>query len=73
MHYAISSINAVLVNLLATAAFNHHANLTCMIATLPKVQHECSLGELLVKAAFLHHGNEGHDALKHYVVRKGLT
>ena len=33
---------------------------------------ECSLGELLARAAFMPHDNQGHDVLIHYVVLKGL-
>ena len=34
---------------------------------------ECSTGELLGKAAFMHHVDKGRDALNHYVALKGLT
>ena len=33
---------------------------------------ECITGELLARAAFMHHANQGHGALKHYTVLKGL-
>ena len=33
---------------------------------------ECSTGELLAKAAFMHHIDKGHSTLKHYVALKGL-
>ena len=34
---------------------------------------ECSPGELFARAAFMHHDNQGHDALRHCAVLKGLT
>ena len=34
---------------------------------------ECSPGEILARAAFMYHGNQWYNALKHYAVRKGLT
>ena len=34
---------------------------------------ECSTGELLARAAFMHHDNQGHDALLHHAVLKGLS
>ena len=33
---------------------------------------ECSTGELLARAAFTHHDDQGHDALMHYAVLKEL-
>ena len=33
---------------------------------------ECSPGELLTKAVFMHHGDQWHDALRHHAVLKGL-
>ena len=33
---------------------------------------ECSTGELLARAAFMHHDDQGHDALRHYAVSKEL-
>ena len=33
---------------------------------------EWSNGELLVKAAFMHHDDQWHTALKHYATSKGL-
>ena len=32
----------------------------------------CSTGELLTSAAFMHHDDQGHDALGHSAVLKGL-
>ena len=34
---------------------------------------ECWTGELLPRAAFMHHDNQGHDALMHYAALKGLN
>ena len=34
---------------------------------------ECSTGELLIRSAFMHHDDQGHDALRHDAVLKGLT
>ena len=31
------------------------------------MMHECSIGELLTRAAFLHHDDSGHDTVKQYV------
>ena len=36
------------------------------------MMHECSPGELLARAAFMHHVDQGHDALMHHAVLKGL-
>ena len=33
---------------------------------------ECSTGELLTRAAFMHYGDQEHNALKHYAALKGL-
>ena len=33
---------------------------------------ECSTGELLTRAAFMHYDDQGHDALRHDAVLKGL-
>ena len=33
---------------------------------------ECSTGELLARAAFMHHDDQGHDALRHDAALKGL-
>ena len=33
---------------------------------------ECSTGELLARAAFMHHDDQGHDALRYHSVLKGL-
>ena len=33
---------------------------------------ERNTGELLTTAAFMHRDDQGHDALKHYVILKGL-
>ena len=33
---------------------------------------ECSPGELLARAAFMHHDNHGHAALMRYAILKGL-
>ena len=32
---------------------------------------ECSTGELITRATFTHHDNQGHTALKHYAALKG--
>ena len=32
---------------------------------------ECSTGELLTRAAFMHHDDQGHDALEHHAVLGG--
>ena len=42
---------------------------SCMVGMM----HECSIGELLTGAAFMHHNDKGHDALKHYAALKGLS
>ena len=34
---------------------------------------ECSPGESLATAAFMHHDNKGNNVLKHYVALKGVT
>ena len=34
--------------------------------------HQRSTGELLTRAAFMHHADQGSDALKHYAALKGL-
>ena len=34
---------------------------------------ECSTGELFARAAFMHHDDQGHNALKHHVALKGLV
>ena len=36
------------------------------------MMHECSTGELLTRVAFMHHDDQGHDALIHYAVLEGL-
>ena len=66
MWYALSGHDA-LVSLPVRAAFMHHAEPSGMnqphrIGTI----HECSPGELLARAAFMHHDHEGHNVLKHY-------
>ena len=33
---------------------------------------ECSTGDLLARAAFMHHDDQGHSALMYYTVLKGL-
>ena len=33
---------------------------------------ECSTVESFARAAFMHHNDQGHDALRHYAVLKGL-
>ena len=33
---------------------------------------ECSTGELLARDAFMHHDDQGHDALMHHAVLSGL-
>ena len=33
---------------------------------------ECSTGELLTRAAFMHPDEQGHDALRHHGILKGL-
>ena len=33
---------------------------------------ECSTGELLASAAFVHHDDQGYDAFRHHAVLKGL-
>ena len=37
------------------------------------VMHECNTGELLAKAAFMHHADKRHDVLKQYVTLTGST
>ena len=37
------------------------------------MMHESSPGELLARAAFMHHDDQGHDALRHHAVLKGLA
>ena len=39
---------------------------------LNPVMHECSNGELFARAAFMHHDDHGHYALRHAAVLKGL-
>ena len=34
---------------------------------------ECSTGEVLARAAFIHHDNQEHDALRYHAVLKGLS
>ena len=34
--------------------------------------HECSPGELLARAVFMHYADKGHSELKHYTTFKGL-
>ena len=34
---------------------------------------ECNPGELLTRAAFRHHGDQGHDAIRYHAVLKGLN
>ena len=36
------------------------------------MMHECSLRELLARAAFMHDDDQGHATLKHYPTFKGL-
>ena len=36
------------------------------------MMHQCSTGELLARAVFMHHDEEGHAALMHDAVFKGL-
>ena len=58
---------------LAGAALVHHADHSGV--SQPHnvdMMHECSTGELLSRAAFMHHDDQGHDALKHHVVLKEL-
>ena len=33
---------------------------------------ECSTGELLARAAYMHHDDQGHDALMHHIVLEVL-
>ena len=33
---------------------------------------ECSTGELLTRALFMHHDDQGHGALMHHAILKGL-
>ena len=33
---------------------------------------QCSHGDLLTRAAFIHHGDKQHSTLKHYAALKGL-
>ena len=67
-------MNAALATLLTRAAFMHYADplgvyQPCMIG----IMHECSTGELLARAACMHHDDKGHGTLKHYAALKGLT
>ena len=58
---------------LASAAFKHHAEPTGLIHSRRiGMMHECSAGELLARAAFMRHDDEGHSILKRYAVLKGL-
>ena len=36
------------------------------------MMHECSTGKLLARAAFMHHDDKWHNALKQYAALKGL-
>ena len=49
----------------------------CIMPTLrecqPSMMLKCSTDELLARASFKHHGDQGHDELKHHAVLKGLT
>ena len=36
------------------------------------MMHQCSPGELLSRAALVHHDDQGHDALRHHAILKGL-
>ena len=60
--------------LLARAALVHHAS--PMVASQPSrvsMLLECSTGVLLARAACMHHDGQGHDALRHDAVLKGLN
>ena len=37
------------------------------------MMYECSTGELLVTAAFMHQVDKGHITLKHYAAHRGVT
>ena len=37
------------------------------------MMHSYSTDELLARAAFIHHDDQRHDALRHYAALKGLT
>ena len=43
-----------------------------LLESMVVMMHECSPGELLLMAAFMHHEDQGHDALRHDAVLKGL-
>ena len=63
----------VLKDVTRRAALVHHADhsgvsQTCRVGMMC----ECSTGELLASAEFMHHDHQGHDALKHFAVHKGL-
>ena len=55
------------------AALVHHADPTGVSQSRRVVMMlECSTGELLARAAFMHHADQGHDALRYHAVLKGL-
>ena len=52
----------------------HHADPTWLIHTRRVIViHEYSAGEVLTRAAFMHHEDNGHGTLKYYAVVKGLN
>ena len=59
---------------LAGAALVHHAD-SSLVCEPRRVgmMHEYSTGELLATAAFVHHDNKRHDALKHSAALKELA
>ena len=66
-------MNAVLVSLLGRAAFMRHPDPARLFQ--PRrvgMVHECNPGELLARAAFMHHIDKGHTAFKSYAALTGL-
>ena len=66
-------MTAALASLLARAAFLHHADPSGLGQSRRVIMMlECSCGELLTRAAFIHYDNKGLNSLKHYAALKGL-
>ena len=51
----------------------HHADPSGVCQCRVGMMLECSTGELLARGAFLHHDDQGHNALMHYAALKGLN
>ena len=70
----IRCISVAMASLPTRSAFTHHAILPGVYQRHREgTMQECSIGELLAWAAFIHHANKRHHALKHYAALKGLV